>query len=154
MQSPNFDFLKEFDEVYFPPTNAWDMCCDGYFVLLGIEKNELLVNGFKPYFGHVFKEYKLSLLGAMIAFGEILYYQNIRLIYEKTKKFPTTNPQEADKFLFICVHLEHLSAMCKYSKQLKTEFTKMHDEISKMHDEMKYIPNYANMPALPSPMKL
>jgi len=155
MQIPlNLDFLKEFDEKYLPPTNAWNMCCDGYFNLLGIERNQMLVDAIKPYFGHVFKEYKLSLLGAMIAFGEIIYYQYMRYIYEKKKRFAETNVQDADKFLFLKIHSENLMPMCKFTNILIKEFTQMHEDINKMMEEMQYVPNYENMPKLPPAMSM
>ena len=61
MQKPKeFDFYKEFDETYFTPTKTWNVCCEGYFNLLGVEKNQVLLDAIKPYFGHVLKEHKLS----------------------------------------------------------------------------------------------
>jgi hypothetical protein len=151
MQKPKqFDFYKEFDETYFTPTNTWNVCCEGYFNSLGVEKNQVLLDAIKPYFGHVYKEHKLSLLGAMIAFGEIYYYQNFRFIYEKKKRFANTDTQEADKYLFLKIHADSLSKMCKYSDVLTKEFEQMHSDINQMAHEMQYVPNVANMPDLPA----
>ena len=151
MQKPKeFDFYKEFDETYFTPTKTWNVCCEGYFNLLGVEKNQVLLDAIKPYFGHVLKEHKLSLLGAMIAFGEIYYYQNIRFTYEKKKRFTDSDVQEADKYLFLKIHADNLSKMCNYSKALTKEFVQMHEDINRMALEMQYEPNVKNMPDLPA----
>ena len=131
-----------------PIDKAWGMCCDGYFNLLKQKKDNELLAETKTYFKNIFEKHNLSLLGAMIAFSEIYYFQNIRKLNEEFKKNTAIVVQQADNFLLIKVHANQFRKDCEYTEILDKEFAQMYKLTEIMIAEMGYIKNEANIPNL------
>lgn len=144
------DFIKKFDDKHMSIDEAWDMCCDSYFNLIKLKRENDLLAETKVYFEHVCNEHKLSLLGAMIAFSEIYYFENIRKLFEQHKRNNEIDVQQADDFLLIKLHANQFRNDCKNIQVIDKEFEHMHKVTERMIKEMNYLANAANITLLMS----
>ena len=132
--------------MHMPIDKAWDMCCDSYFNLIKLKRENDLLAETKVYFEHVCNEHKLSLLGAMIAFSEIYYFENIRKLFEQYKRNNEIDVQQADDFLLIKIHANQFRNDYKNIEVLDKEFEHLHKVTEQMIKEMNYVANEANIP--------
>jgi len=146
----NFFFFKKFDKTYLPCDKAWDMCNDCYFNLLKVKKEKALLDDTKAEFEKIFNHHKLSLLGAMITFSEIYYFENIRKLFIEFKSNQSTDITRADSFLIIQIHIGEFKKHYSNIEALEKELLPIHTSTNKMIEEMMYVPNVKNMPKLPN----